>query len=239
MMNKTKIEWTQVTWNPITGCSKISEGCKNCYAERMSKRLKSMKNKRYINGFDVTIHKDLFEEPLKWKSSKIVFVNSMSDIFHELIPDEVILELFKIMNKAKIHIFQVLTKRPERLKKLANKISWTDNIWMGVTVENQKNINRIDILRQTNAHIKFISFEPLLEEISNLNLENIDWAIVGGESGPGAREIKKEWVMSLKEQCRNYNVKFFFKQWGGVDKKKNGRLLDGKEYNEMPNIKKL
>ncbi|WP_187106702.1 DUF5131 family protein [Fusobacterium mortiferum] len=238
-MNKTKIEWTQVTWNPITGCSKISEGCKNCYAERMSKRLKSMKNKRYINGFDVTIHKDLFEEPLKWKSSKIVFVNSMSDIFHELIPDEVILELFKIMNKAKIHIFQVLTKRPERLKKLANKISWTDNIWMGVTVENQKNINRIDILRQTNAHIKFISFEPLLEEISNLNLENIDWAIVGGESGPGAREIKKEWVMSLKEQCRNYNVKFFFKQWGGVDKKKNGRLLDGKEYNEMPNIKKL
>ena len=238
-MNKTKIEWTQVTWNPITGCSKISEGCKNCYAERMSKRLKSMKNKRYINGFDVTIHKDLFEEPLKWKSSKIVFVNSMSDIFHELIPDEVILELFKIMNKAKIHIFQVLTKRPERLKKLANKISWTDNIWMGVTVENQKNINRIDILRQTNAHIKFISFEPLLEEISNLNLENIDWAIVVGESGPGAREIKKEWVMSLKEQCRNYNVKFFFKQWGGVNKKKNGRLLDGKEYNEMPNIKKL
>ena len=202
-MNKTKIEWTQVTWNPITGCSKVSEGCKNCYAERMSKRLKSMKNKRYINGFDVTIHKDLFEEPLKWKSSKIVFVNSMSDIFHELIPDEVILELFKIMNKAKIHIFQVLTKRPERLKKLANKISWTDNIWMGVTVENQKNTNRIDILRQTNAHIKFISFEPLLEEISNLNLENIDWAIVGGESGPGAREIKKEWVMSLKEQCRN------------------------------------
>ena len=160
----------------------------------------------------------------------------MSDIFHELIPDEVILELFKIMNKAKIHIFQVLTKRPERLKKLANKISWTDNIWMGVTVENQKNTNRIDILRQTNAHIKFISFEPLLEEISNLNLENIDWAIVGGESGPGAREIKKEWVMSLKEQCRNYNVKFFFKQWGGVNKKKNGRLLDGKEYNEMPNI---
>ncbi|WP_270427960.1 DUF5131 family protein [Fusobacterium mortiferum] len=235
-MNKTKIEWTQVTWNPITGCSKVSEGCKNCYAERMSKRLKSMKNKRYINGFDVTIHKDLFEEPLKWKSSKIVFVNSMSDIFHELIPDEVILELFKIMNKAKIHIFQVLTKRPERLKKLANKISWTDNIWMGVTVENQKNTNRIDILRQTNAHIKFISFEPLLEEISNLNLENIDWAIVGGESGPGAREIKKEWVMSLKEQCRNYNVKFFFKQWGGVNKKKNGRLLDGKEYNEMPNI---
>lgn len=235
-MNKTKIEWTQVTWNPITGCSKVSEGCKNCYAERMSKRLKSMKNKRYINGFDVTIHKDLFEEPLKWKSSKIVFVNSMSDIFHELIPDEVILELFKIMNKAKIHIFQVLTKRPERLKKLANKISWTDNIWMGVTVENQKNTNRIDILRQTNAHIKFISFEPLLEEISNLNLENIDWAIVGGESGPEAREIKKEWVMSLKEQCRNYNVKFFFKQWGGVNKKKNGRLLDGKEYNEMPNI---
>ena len=235
-MNKTKIEWTQVTWNPITGCSKVSEGCKNCYAERMSKRLKSMKNKRYINGFDVTIHKDLFGEPLKWKSSKIVFVNSMSDIFHELIPDEVILELFKIMNKAKIHIFQVLTKRPERLKKLANKISWTDNIWMGVTVENQKNTNRIDILRQTNAHIKFISFEPLLEEISNLNLENIDWAIVGGESGPGAREIKKEWVMSLKEQCRNYNVKFFFKQWGGVNKKKNGRLLDGKEYNEMPNI---
>lgn len=235
-MNKTKIEWTQITWNPITGCSKISEGCQHCYAERMSKRLKSMNNKRYINGFDVSIHRDLFEEPLKWKTSKIVFVNSMSDIFHEMLPDNVILELFKVMNKAQQHIFQVLTKRPERLKSLADKISWTDNIWMGVTVENQKNINRIDILRGTKAKIKFISFEPLLNEISNLNLENIDWAIVGGESGPGAREMKKEWVLNLKEQCKKYNVKFFFKQWGGVNKKKNGRLLDGKEYNEMPNI---
>lgn len=235
-MNKTKIEWTQITWNPITGCSKISEGCQHCYAERMSKRLKSMNNKRYINGFDVSIHRDLFEEPLKWKTSKIVFVNSMSDIFHEMLPDNVILELFKVMNKAQQHIFQVLTKRPERLKSLADKISWTDNIWMGVTVENQKNINRIDILRGTKAKIKFVSFEPLLNEISNLNLENIDWAIVGGESGPGAREMKKEWVLNLKEQCKKYNVKFFFKQWGGVNKKKNGRLLDGKEYNEMPNI---
>lgn len=236
-MNKTKIEWTQVTWNPITGCSKISEGCKNCYAERMSKRLKAMKNKRYLNGFNVTIHKDLFEEPLKWKKSKIVFVNSMSDIFHKDLPDDTILELFKVMNKAQQHIFQVLTKRPERLKNLSNKISWTDNIWLGVTVENQENINRIEILKKTKAKIKFISFEPLLSEISNLNLDKIDWAIVGGESGPGAREIKKDWVIKIKEQCRKYNVKFFFKQWGGINKKKNGRLLDGKEYNEMPDIR--
>lgn len=181
-MNKSKIEWTEVTWNPITGCSKISEGCQHCYAERMSKRLKSMKNKRYENGFSLTIHEDLFEEPLKWKTSKLIFVNSMSDIFHESIPEDIILKLFDIMNKASQHIFQVLTKRDKRLKELSSKIKWTENIWMGVSVENQNNTKRIENLRKTNAKIKFVSFEPLIGEIKNISLKNIDWAIVGGES---------------------------------------------------------
>lgn len=235
-MNKTKIEWAEVTWNPITGCSKISEGCRHCYAERMSKRLHSMGNKRYLNGFNVTVHEDLFEKPLQWKTSKIIFVNSMSDIFHEDIPEEVILKLFNVMNKASHHIFQVLTKRDERLKKLSSKIKWTKNIWMGVSVENKEVTKRIDNLRETQAKIKFISFEPLLSNIENINLKGIDWAIIGGESGPGSREMKESWVLSLKNQCEKDNVEFFFKQWGGVNKKKTGRLLQGKEYNSMPKI---
>lgn len=233
-MNKTKIEWTEVTWNPITGCSEISEGCENCYAKRMSKRLKAMGNIRYKNGFDVTIHRDIFDTPLKWKSPKMIFVNSMSDIFHEKISDEVILELFNIMNKASHHIFQVLTKRSERLEILNNKIKWSNNIWLGVTVENQDNVERIKHLKKTFAKIKFISFEPLIGKISKIDLVGIDWAIVGGESGPNAREMREEWVLKIKDACMKDKVKFFFKQWGGINKKKTGRLLQGKEYNNMP-----
>lgn len=235
-MNKTKIEWTEMTWNPITGCSKISDGCENCYAERMSKRLNLMGNKRYCNGFEVTIHEDLFEEPLKWKKSRIVFVNSMSDIFHEKVSEEIILKLFDVMNRATEHTFQVLTKRSERLKKLQSKINWTKNIWMGVSVENQKVVSRIDDLKFTNAKIKFISFEPLIGEVKNIDLSGIDWAIVGGESGPNSREMKEEWVLKIKEQCQEDKVSFFFKQWGGKNKKKAGRLLQGKIYSEMPTL---
>lgn len=236
MTSKSKIEWTEVTWNPVTGCSKVSEGCLNCYAERMSKRLKAMKNKRYENEFKVTIHRDLFEEPLKWKKSRIIFVNSMSDLFHSDVPDDDILKIFEVMNKAKHHIFQVLTKREDRLLELSKKIKWTDNIWMGVTVESDKYFKRIEVLRKIDSKIKFLSCEPLLGSLKGIDLNGIDWVIVGGESGPGAREMKEEWAINLLESSRKYKTKFFFKQWGGVNKKKKGRLLQDKEYNEMPDI---
>lgn len=236
MTSKSKIEWTEVTWNPVTGCSKVSEGCLNCYAERMSKRLKAMKNKRYENEFKVTIHRDLFEEPLKWKKSRIIFVNSMSDLFHSDVPDDDILKIFEVMNKAKHHIFQVLTKREDRLLELSKKIKWTDNIWMGVTVESDKYFKRIEVLRKIDSKIKFLSCEPLLGSLEGIDLNGIDWVIVGGESGPGAREMKEEWIINLLESSRKYKTKFFFKQWGGVNKKKKGRLLQDKEYNEMPDV---
>lgn len=237
MTSKSKIEWTEVTWNPITGCSKISEGCLNCYAERMSRRLKAMKNKRYKNGFELTVHEDLFEEPLKWKKPRMIFVNSMSDLFHSNVSDEEILKIFDVMNRADQHIFQVLTKRAERLLELSSKIKWTKNIWLGVTVETNNNYHRLEMLRNINAHIKFLSCEPLLGPLYDIDLTNINWVIVGGESGPGSREMKEEWVLDILDSCRKYESKFFFKQWGGVNKKKNGRLLQGKEYNEMPKIK--
>lgn len=236
MTSKSKIEWTEVTWNPVTGCSKVSEGCLNCYAERMSKRLKAMKNKRYENEFKVTIHRDLFEEPLKWKKSRIIFVNSMSDLFHSDVPDDDILKIFEVMNKAKHHIFQVLTKREDRLLELSKKIKWTDNIWMGVTVESDKYFKRIEVLRKIDSKIKFLSCEPLLGSLKGIDLNGIDWVIVGGESGPGAREMKEEWAINLLESSRKYKTKFFFKQWGGINKKKKGRLLQDKEYNEMPDV---
>lgn len=236
MTSKSKIEWTEVTWNPVTGCSKVSEGCLNCYAERMSKRLKAMKNKRYENEFKVTIHRDLFEEPLKWKKSRIIFVNSMSDLFHSDVPDDDILKIFEVMNKARHHIFQVLTKREDRLLELSKKIKWTDNIWIGVTVESDKYFKRIEVLRKIDSKIKFLSCEPLLGPLEGIDLNGIDWVIAGGESGPGAREMKEEWIINLLESSRKYKTKFFFKQWGGVNKKKKGRLLQDKEYNEMPDI---
>ena len=235
-MNKTKIQWTEMTWNPITGCTKISDGCQNCYAARMAKRLKAMGNPRYINEFEVTVHKDLLEVPLDIKQPKMIFVNSMSDLFHKDVPDAIIVKVFETMNKAHWHIFQVLTKRPERVLAMdqAGLLKWSPNIWMGTTVENDKYIDRIDKLRETKANIKFLSCEPLLGSLKDISLEKIDWVIVGGESGPKSREMKMEWVLELKDLCEKDGVAFFFKQWGGVNKKKNGRLLDGKTYDGYP-----
>lgn len=233
-MANSNIEWTDATWNPTTGCSKISPGCKNCYAERMSKRLMAMGVEKYVNGFQVTLHKDALSIPLTWKKPQIIFVNSMSDLFHEDVPEEFVQEVFSVMRQAHWHQFQVLTKRSERLLELAPQIDWPENVWMGVSVENAEYSFRINHLRQTNAHIKFLSLEPLLGPLSNLNLDNIDWVIVGGESGPGARPIGKEWVTEIRDQCVTANVPFFFKQWGGVQKKQAGRELDGVTWDEMP-----
>lgn len=236
MPTKSRIEWTGSTWNPVTGCDRVSAGCKNCYADRMAKRLQAMGVHKYRNGFEVTLHPDVLEEPLKWKKPRMIFVNSMSDLFHNEIPFEYIAQIFSVMNRAEHHIFQILTKRPKRLVQISHKLNWTDNIWMGVTVENAKFVSRIDDLRKTEAKIKWLSLEPLLGPIENLPLKNIDWVVVGGESGPGARPIKEEWILDIKKQCNNQKAAFFFKQWGGIHKKKTGRLLQGHIYSEMPSM---
>lgn len=235
-MRTSKIEWTQITWNPTTGCSKVSSGCKNCYAEKMARRLHKMGIHKYRNNFDITTHSKTLSEPYSWKKPRMVFVNSMSDLFHEKITDDFILNVFEVMNNNRKHIFQILTKRSNRLLELSKKLNWSSNIWMGVTVEDKHNINRINDLENTKAKVKFLSCEPLLTPIYNLNLKNIDWVIVGGESGPNSRTIKKSWVIDIKEQCYKFKVPFFFKQWGGINKKKNGRLLNGNTFSEMPNI---
>lgn len=219
-MGISKIEWTEVTWNPITGCSKISDGCINCYAAAFAKRLKAMGNIRYKNGFQPTVHEDLIDLPFQWKTPKRVFVNSMSDIFHEQIPDKYILQIFETMNQCRQHEFQVLTKRPERLSSLNDKIVWTDNIWMGVTIESDKYLNRADMLRNCGARIKFISAEPLLSRLNNLNLTDIDWLIVGGESGPHCRPIKKEWVEELLDLAKDNNTAFFLNNGEDLIKKR-------------------
>lgn len=237
MSSISKIEWTEATWNPVTGCTKVSRGCENCYAATLAKRLKAMGNPRYKNGFEVTIHKDLFKKPLEWKNPKMIFVNSMSDLFHESVPDDVIIEIFKTMNEASWHTFQVLTKRVERLMTLTDKINWSDNIWMGVTIEDSKSIYRCNELKKCNSKIKFISAEPLLESIKNINLKGIDWLIVGGESGYGCRPMLKEWVYELKHLAENSGTAFFFKQWGGFPKNKAGSLLDGVPYKNYPEVK--
>jgi protein gp37 len=234
MVAKTSIEWTESTWNPITGCTKISLGCANCNAERMAKRLKAMGQPGYINGFEVTMHNHLLDIPLQWKKPHTIFVNSMSDLFHEKVPEDFILKIFSVMNKAYWHRFQILTKRSRRLKELSNKISWASNIWMGVTVECADYKYRINDLRHTGACIKFLSVEPLLDSVGYLDLENIDWVIAGGESGPKSRPINIEWVRDIRDQCKEKNIPFFFKQWGGTRKKKNGRMLDGRIWEELP-----
>lgn len=234
MGTKSTIEWTESTWNPVTGCTKISDGCKHCYAERMALRLKAMGQPNYVNGFSVTLHEQMLELPLKWKKPQMIFVNSMSDLFHEEVPAEFIHRVFDVMQQAHWHTYQVLTKRAERLQELSPQLSWNDNIWMGVTVESAKYIGRIENLRQTGAKIKFVSFEPLLSEITDLDLRGINWAIVGGESGPGARPMEEEWVLEIRQQCSENNVPFFFKQWGGTNKKKNGRVLLGQTWDSMP-----
>ena len=233
-MAKSNIEWTQSTWNPLTGCTKISPGCKFCYAERMSKRLKAMGQPNYKNGFKLTIHQHALILPLLWKKPQHIFVNSMSDLFHEDVPTDFIFQVFNIMKQAEWHRFQILTKRSERLLELSPLLPWKSNIWMGVSVEDQEHIFRINHLRKTEAHIKFLSFEPLLGPVNNLNLKGIDWVIVGGESGPGARSMEETWVLKIRDACRQTEVPFFFKQWGGVNKKKTGRKLEGKIWDEMP-----
>lgn len=233
-MSNSKIEWTETTWNPTTGCSKISLGCKNCYAERMAKRLKAMGTPKYSKGFEVATHEECLSEPYSWKKPKVIFVNSMSDLFHEDISFNFIEKVFKVMNENPQHIFQVLTKRAELLLEYNAKLKWTSNIWMGVSVEDAKAKTRIKYLRQTNAAVKFLSCEPLISDLGRLNLENINWVIVGGESGPKSRPIKEDWVLEIYSQCKSVDVPFFFKQWGGVNKKKNGKELQGEIYHEMP-----
>jgi protein gp37 len=234
MSTQSSIEWTESTWNPLTGCTKISSGCINCYAERMAKRLQAMGQPNYANGFNLTIHEHVLSLPLKWKKPQMIFVNSMSDLFHKDVPDEFILKVFDVMHAASWHTFQVLTKRSERLLELSTSINWPDNVWMGVSVENQKYIFRIEHLLNTKASIKFLSLEPLIGPIPELNLSGINWVIVGGESGPGARSIEENWVLKIRDQCLSSKVPFFFKQWGGVHKKKRGRLLQGQNWNMLP-----
>lgn len=233
-MASSKIEWTDSTWNPVTGCTKISIGCKNCYAERMAKRLKAMGQPNYRNGFKATLHEHVLELPVKWKTPQIIFVNSMSDLFHEAIPEEFILKVFNVMNSAPWHIFQILTKRSERLLKLNHKLLWASHIWMGVSIESKEYCKRIDDLCKTDACVKFISCEPLLGPLSFLKLKGIDWVIAGGESGPHSRPIDPDWVRDIRNQCMKKDVPFFFKQWGGTNKKSAGKILDGKIWNQMP-----
>jgi len=236
MATKSRIEWTESTWNPITGCTKISPGCKHCYAERMAKRLQAMGQPNYSNGFQLTLHPHVLELPLGWKTPKVIFVNSMSDLFHPDVPLGFIQKVFAVMHQAHWHQFQVLTKRSERLAELASLLTWSPNIWMGVSIETEKYKYRIDHLRLTPAQVKFLSLEPLLGPLSHLNLSEIDWVIVGGESGPGARPMQEAWVTQIRDQCIQSRTPFFFKQWGGVHKKKAGRLLEGRTWDEMPVI---
>jgi protein gp37 len=233
-MGQSSIEWTEQTWNPVTGCTKISPGCKFCYAEKFAGRLQSMGVENYRNGFKLTLHPHMLDKPLEWKKPSVIFVNSMSDLFHKDVPDEFIIAVFKTMNKAHWHQFQVLTKRPERVLELNKKLNWTPNIWMGTSVENADYKDRIDLLRKTSAKIKFLSLEPLLGPLPNMNLKKIDWVIVGGESGWKARPMKLEWVLDIQEQCQEAGVPFFFKQWGGKNKKLAGRTLNGRTWDEMP-----
>lgn len=234
MAQGSAIEWTESTWNPVTGCTKLSPGCKFCYAERMAERLQAMGQENYRSGFRLTLQPQMLDLPLRWRKPQTVFVNSMSDLFHEDVPFEYIVRVFEVMRRAHWHRFQVLTKRSERLAELDQKLEWAANIWMGVSVENDKYYSRIDDLRRTRAKIKFLSLEPLLGPLHNLDLRGIDWVIVGGESGFGARPMDPSWAFDLRDQCRRVSVPFFFKQWGGKNKKVAGRVLDGRTWDEMP-----
>ena len=234
----TGIEWTEATWNPITGCTKISPGCTHYYAERLALRLQAMRQKNYANGFKLTLQPHALELPLKWKKRQRIFVNSMSNLFHKSVPIEYIQRVFDVMRRADWHQYQILTKRSERLLELDPLLDWEPHIWMGVSVENEDYTFRIDNLRQTHACIKFLSLEPLLGPLSRLNLRGIDWVIVGGESGPGARPMDPRWATDIRDQCIRSGVAFFFKQWGGVFKKRTGRLLEGRTWDETPKPKR-
>ncbi len=234
MSTLSKIEWTETTWNPVTGCTKISHGCKLCYAERMAKRLQAMGVEKYRRGFEVVVHESVLREPLKWKKPSLVFVNSMSDLFHKAVSSEYVQSVFDVMNQASQHTFQVLTKRPGRVKQLNAKLDWTPNIWLGTSIESERWLHRLDLLKATDAHTKFLSLEPLLGPMPNLELSGIQWVIVGGESGPGARPMKADWAREIRDHCVRNKVPFFFKQWGGVFKKRTGRVLDDRTWDEMP-----
>ncbi|MGO9547279.1 MAG: DUF5131 family protein [Rhodomicrobium sp.] len=245
MATNSSIEWTEATWNPVVGCTIISPGCTNCYAMRMARRLEAMGQPKYAgttrisggrskwNGV-VRMDEESLKLPSSWKTGRMIFVNSMSDLFHEEVPLQFIQRVFATMKKTRQHSYQILTKRAERLAELSEKLEWPENVWMGVSVENADYLHRIDHLRQTDAHIKFLSIEPLLGPLSKMKLDGIDWVIVGGESGPGARPMDLKWVRSIRDQCVDAGVAFHFKQWGGVNKKKNGRLLDGRTWDEFP-----
>jgi protein gp37 len=234
MATTSNIEWTEMTWNPVTGCFKVSQGCKHCYAERMAKRLHAMGSERYRNGFLPTLHHDLIDLPRQWKKPRLIFVNSMSDLFQEDVPESFIRAVFATMQACPQHTFQVLTKRSERLRELAPRLPWPPNVWMGVSVEDGRVISRITDLAAVPAHVRFLSCEPLIGSLDNLPLDGIHWVIVGGESGPAARPMRQEWVNSIHWQCARRNVPFFFKQWGGVRKDMTGRELHGRTYDEMP-----
>jgi protein gp37 len=234
MAANSTIEWTEATWNPVTGCTKVSPGCKRCYAEKMALRLQAMGQRNYLHGFSLTLQEHTLELPLHWKKPRTIFVNSMSDLFHRNVPTTYIERVFDVMTNAHWHRFQVLTKRSERLVALTPVLPWPSNIWMGVSVESEDYLSRIEHLRHGTAQIKFLSLEPLLGPLSNLNLKGIDWVIVGGESGPGARFMDPSWVKEIRDQCRCAGVPFFFKQWGGIRKKLAGRILDGRTWDEMP-----
>lgn len=236
MAQSSTIEWTEATWNPVTGCTKISPGCKFCYAERMANRLRAMGKDRYSNGFKLTLQPDALDAPVRWKKPRVIFVNSMSDLFHKDVPLEFIRDCFQIMKAASQHTFQVLTKRPDRTAELAEQLPWPPNVWMGTSVENAEYIHRIRSLRNVPAKVRFLSVEPLLGPIPRLPLAGIHWVILGGESGPGARPMQEEWVIQIRGQCLKRGVPFFFKQWGGTNKKRTGRLLEGQTWDEMPEI---
>lgn len=234
----SKIEWTDATWNPVTGCNKVSPGCKLCYAERLAKRLKATGMNKYRNGFAVTCHPDALDIPLRWRKPRTIFVNSMSDLFHEQVPDEFVRDVFGVMEQADWHRYQVLTKRPERAAALSDELPWPQQVWLGVSVESERYTSRVNLLRECGAATKFLSLEPLLGPLPSLNLDDIDWVIVGGESGPGARPMDPQWARDIRDQCIEAGVPFYFKQWGGVFKKRHGRILDGRTWDDMPSFDK-
>jgi protein gp37 len=232
----TKIEWTRASWNPVTGCDRVSAGCVHCYAERMAHRLQKMGQVKYKSGFKVTLHDDALSLPLTWKKPRLIFVNSMSDLFHNDVPLGFIRKIFDVMHKADRHIFQILTKRSERMLELAPKLVWPENVWAGVTVESSRYYHRLEHLRKVPAAIRYVSMEPMLGPMPDFPVKGIDWLILGGESGPGARPMQKGWVLEMRNRCAHYNVPFFFKQWGGFSRQETGCLLAGKYYHEMPRL---
>lgn len=237
MALQSGIEWTESTWNPVTGCTKTSPGCKHCYAERMARRLQAMGQPNYASGFRLAVHRGSLELPLRWRKPQVIFVNSMSDLFHKCVPVEFILDVFDVMNQADWHCYQILTKRSARLLQLDDRLPWHKHLWMGVSVETARFRFRIDHLRDTGAPLRFLSLEPLLGPMPDLDLRGIDWVIVGGESGPGARPMDPGWVTEIRDQCLDAKVPFFFKQWGGFRKKETGRLLDGRTWDQMPALR--